>query len=105
MIERITVGAASLMGGLIVGTGLMRWAVAPPKAHGRHRAARVAVLDEVALEELLPPWPQPAYGAAVAQAWRDCPHCAKATAGVVHRDGWTCGECLASTTTTTGGVQ
>ena len=109
MIDRITVGAASLMGALTIGVGLVRWAVAPPQAHGRHRASWVSVvLDEAALEALLPSCLEPPYGAVVAQAWRDCPHCARATPGVVHRDGWTCGECLTSspclsTTTIKGG--
>lgn len=95
MIDRITLGAASLMGSLVVATAAVRWAVAPVPVRGRHRAPRVrAVLDEASLDELLGPWPQPVYGAAVPTAWRDCPTCDRATVGVVHKDGWTCGECL-----------
>lgn len=71
---------------------------------GRHRASRRPVL--VPLDDLLGPWPpaapQRAHGAAVVQAWDDCVPCGKATAGVLHRDGWTCGECL--TTTLAGGA-
>lgn len=86
------------MAGAITAIGVGAVAVGRnwPGTSGRHRAPRVrAVLDEASLDELLGPWPEPAYGAAVAQAWADCPHCAKTTAGVVHRDGtWTCGECI-----------
>jgi hypothetical protein len=78
----------------------LRQLVAP---NGRHRA--VAAPARVPLEDLLGPWPpasERAHGAAVAQTWDDCPHCDKATAGVLHRDGWTCGECLQ--TVTVGGA-
>lgn len=54
-----------------------------------------AVLDEVSLDELLGPWPEPTpYGAVVAPQWHDCPHCCRTTAGSVNRDGWLCGECF-----------
>lgn len=90
---RITVGAASLMGALTLGTALVRWAVSPVSS-GQHRAARtVTVLDDASLDELLGDW-EPVYGAALAQAWHDCPACGHATAGVVQGDGWLCGECL-----------
>ena len=101
MIPEVTVGAASLMGALVFATGVVRWAVAPVAAPGRHR--RAAVVDDATLDELLGPWPTPAYGAAVAQAWRDCPNCCKATAGVVQSDGWWCGECLQPTPSPSGG--
>lgn len=41
-------------------------------------------------------WPQPVrpYGAVAPQCWADCPHCGHPTAGVLHADGRTCGECL-----------
>lgn len=74
----------------------LRQLVAP---NGRHRA--VAAPARVPLDDLLGPWPQPvperAHGAAVVQAWDDCEPCGKATAGVLHKDGWTCGECLQTT--------
>ena len=77
----------------------IRQVVAP---NGRHRAATPPRPVRVSLDDLLGPWPQPvperALGAAVTQAWRDCEPCGKTTAGVVHRDGWTCGECLTSIT-------
>ncbi|MFF5980888.1 hypothetical protein ACFY78_18785 [Streptomyces olindensis] len=72
---------------------------------GRHRAPRQAPERiEVPLDGLTAaPWPQdvppPAFGAAFTQAWRDCQPCSKATAGVLHKDGWTCGECLTITST------
>lgn len=73
--------------------------VLPPK--GQHRGPRAGTLPErikVPLDDLIGPWPEPAlpkpFGAAVTQAWRDCPPCGKATAGILHNDGWTCGECF-----------
>ncbi|MFE7273002.1 hypothetical protein [Streptomyces sp. NPDC057623] len=78
--------------------------VLPPTGHHRGtRAGTVPERIEVSLDDLLgPPWPDPAptpaFGVAVTQAWRDCPPCDKATAGVLHKDGWTCGECLTTTT-------
>ena len=51
--------------------------------------------DEATLEEFLGPWPVPAWvGAVVAQCFDDCPKCVRATAGVLTKDGWRCGECL-----------
>lgn len=95
MNDRITAGGMVITEVLAIGFAALRYAVSPPQVRGRHRAQRVGtVLDEASLDELLGPWPQPAYGAAVVQAWRDCPTCDRATAGVVQRDGWWCGECL-----------
>ncbi|MEV6833555.1 hypothetical protein AB0N17_03330 [Streptomyces sp. NPDC051133] len=75
----------------------LRQLVAP---HGRHRA--VAAPTGGRTDDLLGPWPpavpERTHGAAVVQSWEDCPHCDKATAGVLHRDGWTCGECLNTVT-------
>ncbi|MGW2692407.1 hypothetical protein ACWC3Y_11155 [Streptomyces sp. NPDC001296] len=83
----------------------IRQIVAP---NGRHRAAAVAPRVRVSLDDLLGPvqqsGPQPVHGAAVVQAWEDCAPCGKATAGVLHKDGWTCGECL-NTATDEGGAQ
>ncbi|MER5213664.1 hypothetical protein ABT063_24610 [Streptomyces sp. NPDC002838] len=70
------------------------------RGKGRHRAVVVPERIEVPLDDLLgTPWPEPRppYGAAVTQTWQDCKPCDKATAGVVHKDGWTCGECLITT--------
>ncbi|MFF7142323.1 hypothetical protein ACFZB5_13880 [Streptomyces nodosus] len=55
MIDRITVGAASLMGALAAGTGLARWwATADrPAPSGRHRAPRHAA--PAAPQQLLRP--------------------------------------------------
>lgn len=71
------------------------------RGKGLHRAVTVAGHIPVPLDDLLGPWPQPVpapvHGAAVTQAWRDCMPYGKATAGVLHKDGWTCGECLTPT--------
>lgn len=100
MNDRITAGAASLMAALLVATGMVRYAVAPPRSKGRHR--QTPLLGT--LDELLGPWseytdfehaPGP-----IAQRFNPCPTCDRDTVGVAHRDGsWTCGECL-----TTSGV-
>ncbi len=63
---------------------VLRQIVAP---NGRHRARPLPD------DELLGPEPTAPAGVFV-QAWDDCPSCRKATAGVLHKDGWTCGECL-----------
>ncbi|MFF4834050.1 hypothetical protein [Streptomyces sp. NPDC001315] len=111
MIPEITIGAASVMGALVLAVATIRWAITPPAAAGRHRARRCTVLEDASLDELLGSWPQPAHGAAVVQAWRDCPTCEHATPGVVTETGvWWCGECLTAHdhtpvhTTTTGEV-
>lgn len=76
-------------------------------ATGRHRAGEVllvhepglpvrarGVLEEARLEELLDGWPERVPGAVAATCFDDCPTCERATAGVLHKDGWTCGECF-----------
>lgn len=105
MTPQITIGAAALMASLVGATGIVRWAITPVPVPGRHRARRSGVLDEASLDELLGPWPQPAYGAAVTQAWRYCPTCCRNEPSVLHRDGWTCGHCFETTTTSTGGAK
>lgn len=97
MTDQITLGAASVMGALTVGTALVRWAVAPVSV-GRHRARTVTVLDDASLDELLGEWPGPVLGAVVAQAWRWCPSCVREEPSVLHRGGWTCGHCFENTT-------
>jgi ribosomal protein S27AE len=78
----------------------VRQIVAP---NGRHRPHPVPV------DDLLGPEPTAPAGAVFVTAWEDCKHCAKPTVGVIHKDGWTCGECLTSagpdTTTTVLGDQ
>lgn len=99
MNEHITAGAAAVMGSLAVAAAAARWAVAP---------ARPAV-DE---DDLI--GPPTAYTtdfehapSPIRQGFAHCPNCTRTTAGVLTRDGWTCGECLQPTTATTtlGDVQ
>ena len=89
MIDRITAGAASIMGSLIVATAAARWAVSPAPARGRHRAPRVrAVLDEVSLDELLDG------GEVEANDFEYCPAEGRTTFHAIRTDGsrrcWTC---------------
>jgi hypothetical protein len=92
------------MGSLVLATGLVRWAVSPISAPGRHRGRRVEVMSETLLDELLGPRPQLTHGAAVAQGWRWCPSCCRNEPSVLHTDGgWTCGHCFETTTHTTTG--
>jgi ribosomal protein S27AE len=66
---------------------------------GRHRAR--VMDDESLLNELLGPVePQPVHGGVLAQAWRYCPSCERDEPSVLHTDGWTCGHCFHTTTTT-----
>lgn len=78
MIDRITVGAASLMGALVAGTGLIRWAVAPPVRRGQHRSARGVTA------------PLPVSAGVVRQGFGWCEPCAQTMPGVVTRDGFRC---------------
>jgi hypothetical protein len=112
--DRITAGAMVLMVDLAAAAQLARWYVRPLAGPGRHRMPKPPlrdVLDEVTLQELLPPWPEPEtpYGAAVAQGWRWCPNCVRTEPAVLNRHGWTCGHCLeavpADTTTITTGAR
>lgn len=63
MTSKITLGAAALMGALVVGTAAVRWAVSPAPARARHRRV---------------------HGAAAAQQWVDCPACARTSPATVH---------------------
>lgn len=99
MIDRITVGAAFLMGALAAGTGLIRWAVAPPRARGRHRAP---TFIEVPLAHLMPAWPEPVHGAVAVQAFAYCVGCRAEAAVVVHPDG--AHRCDRGHVTITGGA-
>lgn len=79
----ITLGAAAV-GALVAGTGLVRWAVAPPQPR----------LSE---DDLL--GPPTAYTtqfehapAAVRTGFDFCPACGRETAGSFNQDGWLCGE-------------
>lgn len=84
MIAQITVGAASLMGALVAGTALIRWAVTPAGSRDRYRDGDTI---EIPLAGLQPWWPEPAPGALAAQAFAWCPLCQGEVAVVLHREG------------------
>lgn len=89
MNDRITAGAASLMGSLTAGFAYLRWHVTPAPERGRHRAQRVGtVLDEVSLDELLDG------GEVEANDFAYCPDEARTTFHAIRTDGsrrcWTC---------------
>lgn len=96
MNDRITAGAASLMGSLTAGFAYLRWHITPVPVRGRHRAPRSVT---VPLDDLLgPPTPyttaiEHAPGV-IRQGFDYCTPCDATTAGVLTRDGWTCGECF-----------
>ncbi|MFF0790413.1 hypothetical protein [Streptomyces spiralis] len=75
----------------------IRQVVAPT---GRHRAATASKPAREPLGTWPKSLPERAHGAAVAQAWDDCAPCGKPTAGLLHKNGWTCGECFTTTTAT-----
>lgn len=86
MNDHITLGAAAVMGALVAGTGLVRWAVAPPR-------------PRLSDDDLL--GPPTAYTTAFEHApaafrpkFGDCPTCGPGRAGSSNKDGWLCGECL-----------
>ncbi|MFI0233098.1 hypothetical protein [Streptomyces sp. NPDC017086] len=64
MTSEITLGAAALMGALVLATAAVRWAVSPAAARAR-RTPRV-------------------HGAATVQQWAYCPACAGVTPATVH---------------------
>lgn len=66
---------------------------------GLHRKPRVRqVLDSASLDELLGPWPEPAYGTPVVWAFRECPNTGLDEPHALHEDGsHTCSCCFATT--------
>ncbi|MFD4968890.1 hypothetical protein [Streptomyces sp. NPDC058424] len=86
--------------GAAVGVGSVMVARNWPQPYrGRHRAP-AAPKQRAQAGNASSPSPQaapvPPHGAVVAQSYDDCPNCAKATAGMLHKAGWTCGECFTS---------
>jgi hypothetical protein len=99
VIERITVGATSLMAALVVATGAVRWAVAPVREPGRHRGGpRFVPLDDL----LGPPSAYTSYDTLtdvpmpgpITPGFGVCEPCGTVTAGSHNRDGFLCGVCF-----------
>ena len=97
------------LGGIVAATGVGMVMAARnwPTPSGARRRRGDDISDEL-MTELL--GPRSAYTdfehapGVIRQGFDDCPHCNETTAGVLTRDGWTCGECLTPTAihTTTG---
>ncbi|MEU8756267.1 hypothetical protein AB0C88_37845 [Streptomyces chartreusis] len=98
MNDYITVGAASLLGSLILATALVRWAVAPTAARNR-RAGETTI--EIPLAGLRA-WPQPTQPALGTQAFRRCGGCRAEVPVVVHGDAHRCEQ---GHVTITGGAR
>ncbi|MDX5568453.1 hypothetical protein PYK79_41360 [Streptomyces sp. ID05-04B] len=92
-------GLAAALGGMIAagGVGMVTVARSWPIPSGERRARRL-VSDASLLDDLLgPPSAYTAFEHApgvIRQGFHDCPTCDQTTAGVLTRDGWTCGQCL-----------
>jgi hypothetical protein len=90
------------MGALVAGTGLVRWAVAPGSARGRHRARPQRPAEEYVPSEVLIPalavhgrgWPTAAF--------RYCVGCRAEVPVVVHDDAHRCDHGHVTIHTTTG---
>lgn len=99
MIDRITVGAASVMGALVTATGVARWYVRPEHAPGRHRnARRLPSLDVLigrpSAYTAVDPYADTQPIGVVRTGFGWCVPCEQTTAGVITRNGFRCGECL-----------
>lgn len=79
MTPQITIGAASLMAALVGATGLVRWAVTPPRSRGQHRARRRVAGEYVPGHHLIP--------ALAEQAFADCLGCGAEVPVTVHPGG------------------
>lgn len=109
MNDRITAGAMVLTVDLAAAARLARWWVTAPARHRAPRPLVRAVLDEVTLEQLLPPWP-PVHEPDPPRTWQWCPDCIRREPGVLYPDGWWCGNCkqpspAEDTATTIGGTR
>lgn len=106
MIDRITIGAASLMAALVTATGYARWYVRPEHAPGRHRTTRWLPPESDLIGPPSPytavdPWADTQPMGVVRTGFGWCEPCQETTAGVITRNGFRCGECL---TPSSGGV-
>jgi hypothetical protein len=96
------------VGGMVTaaGVGMVMVGRNWPAPSGARRSRQVS--DASLMDDLLGPdsyWttiPEHAPGV-IRQAFNDCPACQQTTAGVVTRDGWTCGQCFTPTTHTARG--
>lgn len=92
--EQITLGAAAVMAGLTIGTGLVRWAVMPVRP-ARHRQAHLLPAEEVLCgppSTYTDPFAETQAFGVVKTGFGWCPACAGTTAGVITRNGFRCGE-------------
>lgn len=88
MIPEITIGAASLMGALIVATAVVRWAIRPVSV-GRHRTERVRPVEAyVPARDLIPAfaggWPTTAFA--------HCVECHDTVPVVIHNGAHRCDQ-------------
>jgi hypothetical protein len=86
VIDRITVGAASLMGALVFATGLVRWAVAPTAARNRRSSETTIKIPLAGLQR----WPELTPVQLGMQAFRPCAGCRAEVPVVVHGDAHRC---------------
>jgi hypothetical protein len=73
----------------------------PVRPKGRHRAVPLTDLLGPPSPYTTPDFADVPVQGVLAQAWRPCSGpCGQEMPSVLHRDGWTCGHCLTTTTTT-----
>ena len=95
MNDRITAGAAALVGTISVASLAIRWAVSPVREPGRHRAAHRLPSEEVLCgppSAYTDPWADTQEFGVVKTGFGWCGPCDGMTAGVVTQTGFRCGE-------------